>query len=202
MCLAHFPNFLCGRLSGETANGPYFEQAVRVMSRTCCEAENSRNYNALFLAIRSSVLGRFGSLSATESLASSAVKTAIDVNARMIVVLSESGRMARFVAKFRPGRPIVCLTQSEVVARQCGGIFKGVHAYKVDSLEDDCSLAQQTAKEASRVGVVKTGDLFVVVSGNLYGKPANNQVRVEVVPDVPKDGGPLKRLLSFDYGHR
>lgn len=34
-------------LSGETANGPYFEQAVRVMSRTVCEAEKSRNYNLL-----------------------------------------------------------------------------------------------------------------------------------------------------------
>jgi pyruvate kinase len=29
------------------ANGPYFEQAVRVMSRTVCEAEQSRNYNLL-----------------------------------------------------------------------------------------------------------------------------------------------------------
>ena len=123
------------------------------MSRTCCEAENSRNYNALFLAIRSSVLRKFGGLSATESLASSAVKTAIDVNARMIVVLSESGRMARFVAKFRPGRPIVCLTASEVVARQSAGIYKCVHAYKVDSLEDDVGLAQDAAREASRVGV-------------------------------------------------
>ena len=30
-----------------TANGPYFEQAVRVMGRTVCEAEQSRNYNLL-----------------------------------------------------------------------------------------------------------------------------------------------------------
>lgn len=29
------------------ANGPYFESAVRVMARTCCEAELSRNYNLL-----------------------------------------------------------------------------------------------------------------------------------------------------------
>ena len=34
-------------LSGETANGPYFEAAVKVMGRTCCEAEQSRNYNEL-----------------------------------------------------------------------------------------------------------------------------------------------------------
>jgi len=190
------------RLSGETANGPYFEQAVRVMSRTCCEAENSRNYNALYQAIRSSVVNKFGRLSATESLASSAVKTAIDVNAKMIVVMTESGRTARFVAKFRPGLPIVCLTPSEVVARQSGGLYKGVHAYVVDNLEDDVMLAKETAREAIRVGVVNSGDLFVVVSGNLFGKPANNQVRVEVVPDLQSNTGPLKRLISFEYAQR
>ena len=34
-------------LSGETANGPYFEEAVKVMARCCCEAEQSRNNNML-----------------------------------------------------------------------------------------------------------------------------------------------------------
>jgi len=34
-------------LSGETANGPYYRQAVEVMARCCCEAESSRNYNLL-----------------------------------------------------------------------------------------------------------------------------------------------------------
>lgn len=189
-------------LSGETANGPYFEQAVRVMSRTCCEAENSRNYNALFSAVRSSVMYRFGSLSATESLASSAVKTAIDVDAKMIIVLTETGRTARFVAKFRPGRPIVCLTPSQVVARQSSGILSSVHAYVVDNLEDDVGLAQETAREAIRVGVVKPGDLFVVVSGNLYGKPANNQVRVESVPEMKSNTSPLRRLVSFEYAQQ
>ena len=42
-------------LSGETANGPYFEQAVTVMARTCCEAECSRNYN-LYVSLREGVL--------------------------------------------------------------------------------------------------------------------------------------------------
>jgi len=34
-------------LSGETANGPYFSNAVTIMARTCCESEQSRNYNLL-----------------------------------------------------------------------------------------------------------------------------------------------------------
>jgi pyruvate kinase len=192
----------CVMLSGETANGPYFEEAVRVMSRTCCEAENSRNYNALYTSVRSSVMQRFGGLSATESLASSAVKTAIDVNATMIVVLSESGRMARFVAKFQPGRPVVCLTPSEIVARQAGSLYKGVHAYVVDSLKDDVGLSQEVAKEAVRVGVVKPGDLMVVVSGMLYGEKANNQVRVEVVTEAKASTRAMHRLTSFEYAQR
>jgi len=82
-------------LSGETANGPYYEEAVKVMARTCCEAEASRNYNALFQAIRNTTLAKYGNMSSGESLASSAVKTAIDVNAALIVVLSETGKSAR-----------------------------------------------------------------------------------------------------------
>jgi pyruvate kinase len=34
-------------LSGETANGPYYEAAVKIMALTCCEAESCRNYNLL-----------------------------------------------------------------------------------------------------------------------------------------------------------
>lgn len=190
-------------LSGETANGPYWEQAVRVMARTCCEAEFSRNYKALFVAVGVSVLKRFGKLSATESLASSAVKTLIDCNAAMIIVLSESGKTARFVAKFRPGKPVVCLTPSAVVARQTSGLYSSVHAYVVDNLNDTPSLVAETAREAVRVGAAKAGDLVVVVSGMLYGDTHNNQVRVEVVPDFSKEEEPaqlpMRRLKSFEY---
>jgi hypothetical protein len=61
--------------TGETANGPYFEEAVKVMSKTCVQAEASRNYNALFQTVRNSVLAEHGHLASGESLASSAVKT-------------------------------------------------------------------------------------------------------------------------------
>jgi pyruvate kinase len=49
----------CVMLSGETANGPYVEQAVRMMAKICCEAENARNYNTLFAAVRRSVITKY-----------------------------------------------------------------------------------------------------------------------------------------------
>ena len=190
----------CVMLSGETANGPYFEQAVRVMARTCCEAENSRNYNALYSAIRSSVQKKFGCLSSGESLASSAVKTAIDVGAALIVVLSESGQTARYVAKFRPGCSIVCLTTSDTVARQAGGIYKGVHAYYCGSLDNNEELSRETGREAIAAGIAKEGDLMVVVSGTLYGHGNNNQIRVEpIVGTTNSPRSKMRRLVSFVY---
>lgn len=71
------------------------------MSRTVTNAEESRNYNILFQSIRNSIISTYGSLSIGESVASSAVKTSIDMGARLIVILSEKGKLANYVAKFR-----------------------------------------------------------------------------------------------------
>merc|ERR1712127_875849 len=48
----------CVMLSGETANGEHFEAAVKIMAKTCVEAESSVNYNGLYQAVRNSTLAR------------------------------------------------------------------------------------------------------------------------------------------------
>ncbi|KAG3015330.1 hypothetical protein PC119_g11835, partial [Phytophthora cactorum] len=45
------------------------------------------------------------------------VKTAIDINAKMLVVLTETGNTARLVAKYRPEMPVLVLTALEQTAR-------------------------------------------------------------------------------------
>lgn len=170
----------CVMLSGETANGPYFEQAVKVMARTCCEAESSRNYNNLYQSVANSVLARY-KMSAGESLASSAVKTAIDIDAQVIIVLSETGNTARNIAKFRPGICVICLTPDPTVARQTSGILKGVYGYLVDSLEDTNLVVEEACVEAIKAGIAEEGDTMVVVCGNTFGKGANDQIRVEEI---------------------
>lgn len=168
-------------LSGETANGPYFEQAVKVMVRTCVEAETSRNYNNLFQSIRNSTLAEYGHLTSGESLASSAVKTSIDIDAKLVVVLSETGTTARYISKFRPASHVICLTPNETVARQSGGVLSGCHAFLVDSLEDSHALAVEVSNQAIKAGLAKEGDLMVVVSGKTFGHGSNDQIRVESI---------------------
>ena len=176
-------------LSGETANGQYFRQAVEIMNKTCSEAETSVNWNELYQSVRNSVRKRY-QLSTSESLASSAVKTAVDVGAKCIVVFSESGTTARHVAKFRPGIPLAVLTPSARVARQCFGIIKGCYAFVVDSLEDTVKLTEDVIRECRVAGIANVGDPVVIVSGVTFGKGATNQIKVEYVQESsPGDDG-------------
>jgi pyruvate kinase len=175
-------------LSGETANGPYFEQAVQVMAKTCVEAEGSRNYNALFQSVRNSVLDKYGMLSFGESLASSAVKSAIDIDAKMIVVLSTSGTTPRYVAKFRPGIMVICLTTNVTIARQSSGILQGVESFVVDDLSDSESLSRQVSEQAIRAGIAKDGDLMVVVGRDAIGPGKADLIRIDVVNSLSSIG--------------
>ena len=172
-------------LSGETANGAYSRQAVEIMARTCAEAESSINFGELYQSVRNSVRARF-QLSTAESIASSSVKTAVDVGAKCIVVYSESGATARHVAKFRPGMPIAVLTPNPQVARQCFGTLKGCYAYVVDSLEDTEKLNKEVMRECRVAGVAKVGDPVVIVCGTTYGKGATNQIKVEYMEHDPR----------------
>merc|ERR1712003_217668 len=115
----------CVMLSGETANGSFPVNAVSIMRRVCEKAEAALNWNGLYQAVRNTTLSEYGHLSTTASIASSAVKTSIDVDAKAIIVCSESGATAQQVAKFRSGRYVTVLTTSEQVARQCFGVLKG-----------------------------------------------------------------------------
>mmetsp|Transcript_2613 Transcript_2613/g.5321 ORF Transcript_2613/g.5321 Transcript_2613/m.5321 type:complete len:536 (+) Transcript_2613:110-1717(+) len=172
-------------LSGETANGQYFRQAVEIMVRTCSEAESSVNWNELYQSVRNSVRKRY-QLSTSESLASSSVKTAVDIGAKCIIVFSESGTTARHIAKFRPGMPIAVLTPSAQVARQCFGFLKGCYAFVVDSLEETVKLTEEVLRECRVAGIAKVGDPVVIVSGVTFGSGATNQIKVEYVQDGQK----------------
>ena len=136
--------------------------------------------------MRNSIRKRY-QLSTSESLASSAVKTAVDVGAKCIVVYSETGTTARHVAKFRPGMPVAVLTPSAQVARQCFGTLKGCYAFVVNSLEETEKLTKEVMRECRVAGVANVGDPVVIVSGVTFGTGATNQIKVEYVEQDPED---------------
>merc|ERR1712003_235355 len=108
----------CVMLSGETAGGKFPLDAVTIMRRICEEAEAVVEYESLYLGLRMGTLKKFQTMTAVESVCSSAVKATIDAACPLIVVLTETGHTARSIAKYRPAAPILAICASETTIRQ------------------------------------------------------------------------------------
>ena len=171
----------CVMLSGETANGEYPGEAVRMMANTCVEAESIIDYDGLDFHIRAQTLKKYGYLTAPESICSSAVKSAWDLQATLICVLTETGNSARMIAKYRPNVPIMVLTPSPSVARQCTGYMKNCVSVVLPSTHGAEALLLKAISDAKEKGIVKVGDSVVTVSGSKETTGATNIVRVFLV---------------------
>jgi len=104
----------CVMLSGETANGDYPLNAVTIMAKICVEAEKMIDYKRLFHDLK---LYSPGPLATAEAVASAAVSTVLDLNIDLIIVLTDTGKIARCVAKYRPPVPILACSISLPVVK-------------------------------------------------------------------------------------
>lgn len=172
----------CVMLSGETAGGDYPLDALEIMARICSEAEGIVDYNALYLRIRQETLDSRGPVDTAEAIASSAVKTCMDMKAKMLVVLTESGNTARLVAKYRPEQPVICLTSAVETARQVSGMVRGVVPKHVGSMIGTDSVLMRATEMGKEMGWVKEGDAVVAIHGQIEGRSgATNMMRVIIV---------------------
>jgi pyruvate kinase len=118
-------------------------------------------------------------MSPSESVASSAVKTALDVKAKFIIVLTETGNTARLIAKYRPSMPILTLTNNAYVARQCQGYMNSCQCEVIPSMVGTDSIILKALETGKQRGWCKSGDSVVCVHGSAEGTPGStNLMRV------------------------
>jgi pyruvate kinase len=125
----------CVMLSGETAKGAYPCETVRYMVRICVQAQLATDPEVVYNNIRRS---QPTPMDPEEGICCSAVATAQEVGASVIVVLSNTGRSARFLAKYRPACPIICVSQKPDLLRKLT-VVRGVFPvyYDVALLGED-----------------------------------------------------------------
>lgn len=153
-----------------------------MMSKICVQAEGAIHYNELYQALHNSVLDTYGQMDTQEAITSSAVKTAIDINAKMIVVLTESGNTARLVSKFRPSMPVLVLTALGGTARQAEGFNKGVTARCMGSMIGTDSILFRATDLGKQFGWVKPGDNVVALHGMVEARSGStNMLKVLTV---------------------
>jgi pyruvate kinase len=174
----------CIMLSGETAKGKFPTEAVAMMSKLARQAEINLDYRSMFRLIRNysiTTQAQEKTVSVPESVASSAVKSAWDLNAPVLICLSDSGNTLRFVSKYRPHSTILCITSCPRTARQVL-LSRSAIPLLVKSMNATDSLIAYGIEYAKEHKLAKAGDFIVTTSGYLEGvSGGTNIMRVTLV---------------------
>jgi pyruvate kinase len=169
----------CVMLSGESAKGKYPVETVRTMGQICKQAESDINYRVLYKNLRADAVPP---IPVNESVASSAVKTCWDLNAALIIGLTETGTTVRLLSKYRPHTPIICVTDKPQTARQIL-LSRAAYPLLINSMSDSLKINKAIAW-AKQNGFIRGGDRVIIVAGVLEGQTGGtNLMKIETVPE-------------------
>ncbi len=171
-------------MSGETAIGHDPVNAVRTMARITERADEHFDYEAWWsrlLSVRRRDDRAADYLRMTDGITQSAARLATQLGAQAIICLSRSGFTARSMARFRPSMPLLGLTPEPRTAMQLSlswGTRPVVFGERLTAAES----ATEAVHTAARTGVVRSGDMVVVVSGSSTESHATDTLRAMRVP--------------------
>jgi pyruvate kinase len=149
-------------LSGETAVGRYPLESVIIMGRIIEAAEE--NLPRADLLLRRGP-GAAGDLSG--EVARSAARLAQELNARYIVVYTESGYTARLVSKYRPNCSILALSRHLPVCQRMKLLW-GVRAKPIEQVRDIDELVNVVERLMLELHWAEAGDLICIVAGTPF----------------------------------
>lgn len=180
-------------LSGETANGAYPVDAVKMMAKIAGTVEKSEEYRAKMRQFH-----RFDRKSSgiAEIMAHAAYDTATEIEASAILTPTISGNTARLLSTFRPEQAILAATPNETVQRQLL-LNWGVVPLLVKIAEDSEEMTQNALRVAIDAKALGLSDKVVMVAGMPIVSPMMvNTIRVLFVGNVlarGQAGGGCKR---------
>ncbi|MCL2792873.1 MAG: pyruvate kinase [Spirochaetaceae bacterium] len=176
----------CIMLSGETSSGSYPEAAVTVMESIARAVESSDEYlKHLYERRREKGAG----IDLTHTISNAASWVADKIEAACIIAPTLSGNTAKLISRYRPRRPIIAASPSEVVRRRLL-LYWGIIPVAIEQQEDSEAMIQSAITQAIQKGFAASLDKVIVVSGIPIRSPlATNNIRVHVIGNVLGKGG-------------
>lgn len=147
-------------LSGETANGKYPVEALKMMAHIVEETESHMNGD--FYEKRTVSDDNRHNISNAVSYAS--VATAESLDAAVIIAPSISGYTARMLSKWHPSTKLVGMSPSISAVRKMM-LYWGVTPFQAKRAESTDTLIENSIDILKENGIVKAGDIAVVTAG-------------------------------------
>ena len=146
-------------LSGETASGKYPLECVRTMVRIAGRTEQDIDYRKRFLQNKLPTLG-----SITNAISKATVNAAMELDAKAIVTVTESGRTAYMISRYRPFCPVIACTSKEQTYRQLS-LSWGIIPLLIDEKEALDELFEEAIKAVEKASYASEGDVIVLTAG-------------------------------------
>lgn len=146
-------------LSGETASGKYPVEALETMASIAEHVECSIDYWKTF-AEQEIVHSRNVGLAISRACCT----TAMELDAKAIVTVTNRGITAKAVARYRPGCPILALTVDERTRRLLSLVW-GVETALAPVVDSTDKLLNLARSRTWQLGYVQEDDLAVVTAG-------------------------------------
>ncbi|PJI07299.1 MULTISPECIES: pyruvate kinase [Clostridium] len=151
-------------LSGESASGLYPIEAAETMSKIAQKTESQIDYTKALNERKDEAITKI-----SDAISLAACSTAAELKAAAIITATQSGITARMVSKFRPTCPIIAVTPHDWVARSLALNF-GITPITSKQVLSTDELISESITRALSEGLIKKGDLVVVVAGVPVGK--------------------------------
>lgn len=170
-------------LSGETAAGKYPLETLEMMCKIAEKAENSRDYWKRFSQMQYDMMA-----SVTNAISHATCTTALDLQASVIITVTQTGHTARMISRFRPACPIIATTTDPRVHRQLM-LSWGVIPFLVKEAYSTDEMFDMGVEKALESGLVKNGELVVITAGVPIGiSGTTNILKVHIVGKVLVQG--------------
>ena len=146
-------------LSGETASGNYPLECIRTMVKIASRTEQDIDYRKRFIQNKVEAEGNI-----TNAISKATINAAMELNAKAIVTVTESGRTAYMISRYRPFCPVIACTSKEQTYRQLS-LSWGIIPLLIEEKEELRELFEEAIKAVEAASYASEGDIVVLTAG-------------------------------------
>ncbi len=157
-------------LSAETTVGDFPVETVEMMTEIAKRTEQEIKYKSV-------KDNEKYTKDTVNAVSRSVIRTALDVEAKYIVALTESGYTARKISRYRPAQKIIALTPDTKTIKQLK-ISYGCYPEYIGGFHTVSETVDETKKILVERSIVKKGDKIVIVAGIPFGQSGTTNMMI------------------------
>ena len=164
-------------LSAETSVGKFPIESVKIMSRVISNMENEISSFSNFKGTNPITY----KIDTQVSICHSASNITSELNAKLIVAMTESGSSAMSMSLFRPSSRIIALSPDESVSKKLSLIW-GLETVQIEDFESTDDMIKAVNKFIKQNKILRKNDQFVMIAGVPTGiSGTTNMIRIETI---------------------